>query len=235
VDLVDLNRQYLNNNPFPHIVLNNAFENDELWPVVEEIDAFNDWDGEKQFFGSQNKRYCGTLKKLPPHSRNLIQYMNGPDFLGFLEKVTGIPHLVPDPYLEGGGFHSIGRGGFLKIHADFNWHHRLHLHRRLNVLLYLNTDWEESWGGALELWDSKVKSCVKKIPPKYNTMAIFSTTDSSFHGHPDPLMCPNDTRRKSIALYYYTSERPEIEVRRGRSSQTDYKSRPGEDLIPSNN
>jgi Rps23 Pro-64 3,4-dihydroxylase Tpa1-like proline 4-hydroxylase len=150
--------------------------------------------------------------------------------LGFLEKLTGIPHLVPDPYLEGGGFHSIGRGGFLKIHADFNWHHRLHLHRRLNVLLYLNVNWEDGWGGALELWDSKVKSCVTRISPIFNTMAIFSTTDSSFHGHPDPLQCPHNVRRNSIALYYYTSERPEIEVRRGRSNQTDYQARPGENL-----
>ena len=230
MDLIELNRQYVNDTPFPHIVLTNALEIDELTPVADEINKFNDWDGEKQFYGSQNKRYCGTVGKLPPYSRNLIHYLNGPEFLEFLEKVTGITHLIPDPYLEGGGFHSIGQGGFLKVHADFNWHQRLHLHRRINVLLYLNIDWEESWGGALELWDSEVTACVRKITPKLNTMAIFSTTDSSFHGHPDPLRCPGNVRRNSIALYYYTAERPVQEVRRGRSNQTDYKPRPGEHL-----
>jgi Rps23 Pro-64 3,4-dihydroxylase Tpa1-like proline 4-hydroxylase len=148
--------------------------------------------------------------------------------LRFLEDITGIAHLIPDPYLEGGGFHSIGAGGFLKIHADFNWHAKLNLHRRLNVLLYLNSKWSEDWGGDLELWDQDMTRCVKKITPVINRLVIFSTTDSSFHGHPDPLMCPSDVIRKSIALYYYTAGRPEEEVVRPRSTQTKYRARQGE-------
>lgn len=230
MDIVRLSAEYKNNTPFPHIVLSNVFESDELLPVVEEVNNFSNWDGEKKFFGSEYKRYCGTLSKLPVNSRNLIQYLNGPDFLKFLEGVTGVLNLIPDPYLEGGGFHSIGQGGFLKIHADFNWHRKLHLHRRLNVLLYLNMDWDERWGGALELWDSEMKACQKKVYPLFNSMVVFSTTDTSFHGHPDPLTCPPSVRRNSIALYYYTADRPAAEVKRGRSNQTDYKARPGEAL-----
>ena len=54
--------------------------------------------------------------------------------LEFLETLTGIDGLVPDPYFAGGGLHQIVRGGFLKVHADFNWHPKLRLDRRLNML-----------------------------------------------------------------------------------------------------
>lgn len=119
--------------------------------------------------------------------------------------MTGIEGLIQDPYLFGGGIHSVGAGGFLKIHADFNWHHKLNLYRRLNLLLYLNSDWQETWGGALELWDVDMASCRVSIPPLINRMVIFNTSDMSFHGHPDPLMCPENRMRNSIALYYYTA------------------------------
>ncbi len=96
------------------------------------------------------------------------------------------------------------------------------------MLLYLNSNWDEAWGGDLELWDPEMKHCEKKFAPIFNRLAVFSTTDTSFLGHPDPLLCPPDVRRKSIALYYYTAERPADEVRRGRSVQTDYRARDNE-------
>jgi Rps23 Pro-64 3,4-dihydroxylase Tpa1-like proline 4-hydroxylase len=228
MDINTLNKTFLSGSPFPHIVIDNLFETALIKQIEGEIANFTDWDGEKHFHGSDKKRYCGTLEKLPSTSRNMIQTLNSPTFLKFLEGVTGIPHLIPDPYLEGGGYHSIGTGGFLKIHADFNWHAKLQLHRRINVLLYLNSDWDEAWGGHLELWDPDMTHCAKKVAPIFNRLAVFSTTDTSFHGHPDPLLCPPDVRRKSIALYYYTAERPASEVNRGRSVQTDYRARANE-------
>lgn len=192
------------------------------------MENFSSWQGEKKFYGSIKKRYCGNLSQLPENSKNFIQMLNGPEFLKFLEDITSIKHLIPDPYLEGGGFHSIGVGGFLKIHADFNWHAKLKLHRRINVLFYLNSEWKSEWGGDLELWDSNMKCCIKRIEPIINRMVIFNTTDNSFHGHPDPLKCPENIERKSIALYYYTVERPESEIVRGYSSNTDYRERPNE-------
>src|SRR5262249_39147078 len=93
----------------------------------------------------------------------MVTYLNSPTFLQFLEEMTGIEGLIPDPYLEGGGLHMIKPGGSLAIHADFNWHKRLKLDRRLNLLLYLNKDWDESFGGALELWSQDMKAVVKKI------------------------------------------------------------------------
>jgi hypothetical protein len=130
--------------------------------------------------------------------------------------------LVPDPYLEGGGIHQIGTGGYLKVHADFNWNERLNLYRRLNILIYLNDSWDESWGGALELWTSDMARCSKRVPPQSNTMVVFTTDDRSFHGHPHPLATPDGVHRDSIPLYYYSSLRPERNFAAARLS-TDYR------------
>src|SRR5581483_6543461 len=115
--------------------------------------------------------------------------------------------LIPDPYFTGGGLHQIERGGYLKIHADFDRHEKLGLQRRLNVLVYLNRDWDESYGGALELWDRAMTHPVVRVLPVFNRCVVFSTTDQSYHGHPEPLTCPPDRRRRSLALYYYTAAR----------------------------
>src|SRR5205085_7257435 len=101
------------------------------------------------------------------------------------------------------------------------------LDRRLNVLVYLNEDWDESYGGHFELWDQEMKGCRKKILPLFNRMALFSTTTTSYHGHPNQLTCPPDRTRKSLALYYYTNGRPEEEVVDGaQDHNTLFKYRP---------
>ncbi len=103
------------------------------------------------------------------------------------------------------------RGGFLKVHADFNWHPKLKLDRRLNVLIYLNRDWKDEYGGALELWDRSMTGPEKSVLPVFNRTVVFSTTDFSYHGHPHPLACPEATTRKSVSLYYYSNGRPDEE------------------------
>jgi hypothetical protein len=105
-------------------------------------------------------------------------------------------------------------------------HPNLKLDRRVNLILYLNPGWRDEWGGHLELWNKEMTECQAKIPPLLGNMAIFNTTSESYHGHPDPLMCPEGTIRKSIALYYWTNGRPESEQRPQHS--TIYKKRPGD-------
>ena len=133
---------------------------------------------------------------------------------------------MSDPHLEGGGLHEIKSGGVLKIHTDFNRHPFLNLDRRINVLIYLNKNWLESYGGHLEFWNKDMSKCEKKISPSFNTIAIFSTTDFSNHGHPNPLNCPKEISRKSIALYYFSSGRPKNEILETHTkNRTYFKSR----------
>jgi Rps23 Pro-64 3,4-dihydroxylase Tpa1-like proline 4-hydroxylase len=145
----------------------------------------------------------------------VLYFFNSRFMLDFLEELSGIDGLIPDPYFMGGGLHQIKPGGFLEVHADFNRHGKLKLDRRLNVLLYLNQNWKEEYGGHFELWNKDMTAPVRKILPLFNRMAMFSTTSTSYHGHPTPLSCPPDRTRKSIAIYYYSNGRPEKEQRDG--------------------
>ena len=160
------------------------------------------------------------------NTRALLYYLNSSTFITFVEKLTSIEGLIPDPHFAGGGLHRIQKGGLLKLHVDFNKHSRLNLDRRLNILIYLNKDWKEEYGGYLELWDKDMTRCEKKILPIFNRCVIFSTNDFSYHGHPDPLNCPEDRSRQSLALYYYSNGRPAHEVSQQHS--TIFKARPDE-------
>jgi hypothetical protein len=147
-----------------------------------------------------------------PATRLLLYHLNSITFLEFISAVTGIDNLIPDPSFDGGGLHQIVRGGKLGIHVDFNRHGKYGLDRRLNLLLYLNKDWREEYGGDLELWDRNMSRCGAKIRPVFNRLVIFGTTDFTYHGHPDPLQCPQGMTRKSLALYYFSNGRPAEEI-----------------------
>ncbi len=147
---------------------------------------------------------CDDIERIPGEFQALIREMSDPSFLTFLEHVTGIPKIIPDPYLNGGGLHSSGPGGVLKPHSDFHNYERLGLYRRLNVLLYLNPNWTAADGGSLQLWaDADAATVARTVVPAFGTCVIFQTDFDSVHGFTDPVKGPR--YRNSIALYYYTA------------------------------
>lgn len=205
---VNHSEQYGVAHPFPHVVFDNLVPAKVLEEVVEEFPvSVEDW---KTFSDAAQtgKFSCENESMIPPATRHLLQQFNSSVFIDFLEKLTGIEGLIPDPHFRGGGLHQTFSGGKLDIHADFNVYKRLQVFRRINVILYLNKDWKEEYGGALELWDKNMTSCVKRVLPEFNRMVIFNTDNFSYHGHPDPLSCPEGESRKSLALYYYTATPP---------------------------
>jgi 2OG-Fe(II) oxygenase superfamily len=212
VEPAPLRRSYENARPFPHVTIDGLFDDDVLQRLLVDFPAPDDpaWSR----FDNPKERKLGNYRRLLETSADIQRFlfqMNSPTMLAFLEDLTGIDGLIPDPYFGGGALHLIPPGGFLKVHADFNWHPKLRLDRRLNMLVYLNRDWEERYGGDLELWDAGGQACVKKISPHFNRTVVFATTDASYHGHPLPLRCPADVTRKSVSLYYYTNGRPDSE------------------------
>ncbi|UHQ54104.1 2OG-Fe(II) oxygenase [Microbulbifer sp. YPW16] len=190
--------------PFAHGVYDDVFSPEVLNAVLEEFER-----GQKywrEFNSKYEKKFqMSSDLSMGPVTRTFIHTLNSAPFLEFLEQLTGIQGLIPDPYLHGAGLHKIPAGGKLGVHVDFNGHRRMNVYRRINVLIYLNKDWLEEWGGNFELWCAREKVCKKSIAPIFNRMAIFSTTAKSFHGHPHPLSCPEDRHRVSLALYYYTA------------------------------
>lgn len=203
----DLTREFQSAAPFPHVVIEGGLvDADRL------LSGFPapDWERWHRYQDEYQlaKMICSDIEAIPESLTGLIQELNGPAFLAFLERLSGIDKLIPDPYLEGGGLHCSGPGGVLTTHTDFHLYKRLDLYRRLNVLVYLNDEWDESWGGCLELYaqgsDGVTDRPARVVVPKAGTMVIFRTDDRSAHGFNRPIAAGR--WRRSVALYYYTSE-----------------------------
>lgn len=199
-------KQYQSAAPFPHMVF------DHFLPEQFCQDLLNCLPGHRlpsdSFF--IGRKYEHNKRRIQPEdcgaqARNLFRFFNSLSFVEFLSALSGIKGLIPDPHYLGGGYHMIGTDGKLGIHADFRIHPILHLHRRINVLVYLNNDWKPEYGGALELWKRDMSRCEIQVLPIFNRCVIFNTDADSFHGHPEPLQTPPGVYRKSIALYYYTA------------------------------
>jgi hypothetical protein len=222
--LPELSKKYQGASPYPHIVLENFLNPEVLDKCIAEFNKLNETDGWINYTHyNEKKRGLNKLDLLPETIKGTINELNSPEFLQFLSTITGIANLQKDDGLEGGGIHQSTRGGFLNIHADFTAHpHQRNWQRRVNVLVYLNKDWKEEWGGKLELWDKKMKACEEQVLPVFNRCVIFSTDADSYHGHPVPMTCPEGVFRRSIALYYYT-----VEANPYRRA-TYYQARPGD-------
>ena len=194
--------------PFPHLAEDGLFEPSILDRVLDEFEAMDHGGWHHSENTHERKWSTEGAWQLGPFTSALVAQLNAGVFISFLEELTGIRGLVADPHLRGGGLHEIRQGGLLGVHADFNVHPRLKLYRRLNLLIYLNKDWQESWGGALELWDRSGHRCVRAIQPVFNRAVLFDTSNFSYHGHPHPLACPSERSRRSVALYDCSLECP---------------------------
>lgn len=209
--------------PFPHIVIDDFVPAPLLDLCLEHFPAAPD--PESVSFDRAQERYKTSYNPdyLDAPVRSFFYSLNSRPFVQFLENMSGIDGLIPDPFYLGGGFHQTTNGGHLSVHTDFNLHKALQLERRLNVLIYLNRGWDASYGGALELWDQDMKQCVRRVVPEFGRCVVFSTTSSSFHGHPVPVAHPQNRPRRSIALYYYTATWDGEK----RSVTTQFQARPG--------
>lgn len=195
---------YASAEPFPHAVFHDVFSDELLDGVLSEFPAPErmgiQFDEPEEVKSAESR-----WDAFGPSTQRLLTILNSAPFVDQLERITGISGLITDHHFRGGGQHQIRRGGYLGVHADFNHHLKLKVIRRINVLVYLNHDWDDAWGGQLELWDTAMTHPMVKVTPAFNTMVMFSTNSDSFHGHPDPLTCPPERARRSIATYYYTA------------------------------
>lgn len=227
----DLHEQYAGGDPFPHIVIDDFLPESLVDLCLTKFPAHPDRDSMQ--FDRAQERYKTSFHPdhMEPALRHLFYAFNSRPFLRVVENITGIKGLIPDPYFLGGGFHEIRNGGHLSMHADFNHHKPLDLERRVNVLIYLNHDWKDEFGGQLELWRTDMSERVQSITPVANRCVIFTTTQDSMHGNPEPVAHPEGITRKSIALYYYTStwdsSKParttQFRTRRGADDQIDWQ------------
>jgi hypothetical protein len=209
--------------PYPHIVIDDFLDRGAVKAAIAEFPPLDPerWNNylhvnERKFSNTDPDTWGPTLQRI-------LEELNSPRFVQFVGRLLGDDNLIADPSLEGGGLHQSTRGGFLNIHADFTVHpHNRNWQRRANILLYLNDEWKPEYGGDLELWSADMKECVQKVSPVANRVLIFTTDPTSFHGHPEPMPCPEGMARRSLALYYFSVEEDPL-VR-----STEYRARPGD-------
>lgn len=217
--------------PFKHIVIDD-FLDDVLWRQAARGFPPVDSDFWLQYrSGRENrKQQSRDVALLPSPLSHLLRWANGEPFLRWLSIVTRHDNLLADVHYSGGGLHQTRRGGHLSVHTDFPRHQRNGWLRRLNAILFLNEDWRPDWGGALEFWNEDMTRAVRSIDPIANRLVVFETNAISWHGHPNPLRCPESVTRKSIATYYYVADDADRPAPPWRG--TRFLERPGERFRP---
>lgn len=195
--------------PFDHWIIDQFFESDLAKDLSSSFLDYNSSDWWNYNNSIENKKTIQDWRKFPLKIYQTFQYLCSPDFIGFLKEVTGIKNLYPDYGLHGGGLHMHGRHGNLNVHKDYSIHPKLKLQRKLNLIVYMTPNWDSSWGGSLEFWShddkqNKPSELIKTIDCSFNKAVLFDTTQNSWHGLPNPLKCPDNQYRKSLAVYYLT-------------------------------
>lgn len=208
--------------PYPHIVMDDFISTDMAKMCFNEMVNYNCWGWDDSLYSENDQvnkfftPWCNDniqdIESNMPAVWKMLNFYNSKSFLQNLEILTGIDNLIADWSFSGGGCHKTTNGGKLSIHTDYQSHPENGLHRRLNMLIYLNPNWQSEWGGDLQLVDFDSKEVIKKISPKFKRMVLFNTTNKSLHGHPEPIQCPDNEARYSFALYYFTKDRPSNEI-----------------------
>lgn len=200
----DLNNRFHQGIPDPIIVLDNFLPYNTALNLSAESDEVN---AEYWTEFTRNNSYMQECTKLAlmPEAYNLVSALHSQMFMQWLEEVTSIKGLIPDPLLIGGGYSKSWRGDSLKVHTDFNWNDQLRLHRALSLILYLTPDWKTEWGGSLDFYDHQNKELVTKVDCLFNRCIIWKYHKRGFHGYPSPLNCPESVHRTTFRLFYYQS------------------------------
>jgi Rps23 Pro-64 3,4-dihydroxylase Tpa1-like proline 4-hydroxylase len=222
-NISEYSRAYKTDIPFNHVVMDDFFREDIINRLLDEVEFISSNPSENwRFVGggdydqheSQvNKKQIYDFDNLLPTMKEVIQFLNSKYFLNLVSEITGFQNLTHESEeYTNAAYHQTGRDGRLEIHHDFNDSHiNQNLFRHINLLVYLNSYWDEQWDGDLELWWKDMSGPCKKISPISNRVVMFSI-DKAPHGHPHPLKCPEDITRKSLALYYYNDQKPKFEI-----------------------
>lgn len=199
-----LREQHFRGNPVPYTIIDNFLPEEIFRSVSFEIDFIQP---EHWTVFSNEGSYRKECRNFFEAARlqSMAYSFQGSSFLKWIEKITGVEKLVADPHMRGGGICRAPSGSSLGLHNDFNWNEQIRLTRRVNLILYMNSEWEESWGGDLEFWDFERTECLTKITPRPNRLAIWNYDEQLIHGYPAPLTCPEDVFRQNFIQFYYSS------------------------------
>jgi hypothetical protein len=213
----EIRREFQEARPFRHVAIDDFLDAQACEALLRDFPAFDPKRAVNELGQVGRKAVVERVSGVSPFYRAFYDYINSPPFLKAMSELTGIPDLIADDTLFGGGTHENMSGQGLDVHVDFNIDERRMLHRRVNILVYLNKEWEEAWGGSIELHSNPRKpetDEVKSFLPLFNRALVFETNEHSWHGFPRIVLPPENAllSRKSFSIYLYTKDRPADEV-----------------------
>ena len=195
------------NNPFDYWIIDNFLDIENARQLSKE---FIDYDSPAEDIVHYQgwiaeKKTCNKWDRFPPLTYKVFTNLLASNFISKLSNITGVNPLYPDIGLHGGGWHMHGKGGRLSVHLDYSIHPKLNLQRKLNLILYLEEDYDPAWGGSLQFWShdektKKPKDKIREVEPIFNRAVLFDTTQNSWHGFPEPIHPPAGKMRKSFAV-----------------------------------
>lgn len=210
-DLSEHNRtSFKNAKPFNHVVIDNFFKDSVASKIAAEFPMHNDPVWTVSYDNPlEVKKACSHWDKFPKSIYEAMYYLCSKEFVASIEHIVGRPQVHADYGMHGGGMHSHSQNGKLNIHKDYSLHPKIPYQRNYNLIVYMSPEWDSSWGGGLEFWshDSETnlpKECITTVENKFNRAVIFDTTQNSWHGLPVEIRCPEETSRRSLAIYYLT-------------------------------
>ncbi len=225
--LKNIKEKFWEASPFPHIVIDNFFNEKIADKLSEEFPSYESDVWYQYDNAIEVKKACNNWNVFPPLTYKVFSYLNSSQFINQLEQNMELDKLYADFGLNGGGWHIHRPGGKLNTHLDYSLHPKLGQQRKLNLIVYLEKNWKESWGGCLGLWkhdekNNSVGDLSKQVIPMFNRAVLFDTTRNSWHGLPEPVTCPVGNNRKSLAVYYLV-DAPENVDERGKALFVPYK------------
>ena len=203
-----LKLEYFSNGPFNHVVIDDFFIEEFAMKIVSELPDYNTDNPDASYNNSiEKKRTIQDWRKFGPATYKAFATLVGAPFTSFLAEIIGQPYLTADYGLHGGGVHMHQAGDYLNTHYDYDIHPKMDMQRKLNIIIYMQPDWKDEWGGNLGLWShneetNQPKELVKSIVPKFNRAVIFDTTQNSWHGVTEGIFTPPGIYRRSLAAYY---------------------------------
>ncbi|CAF0847608.1 unnamed protein product [Adineta steineri] len=210
-NLEELNKSFINAKPFPNVEIDGFFKPEIaelLYSVFPKVTDDHKW---IVYNNPIEKKHALTDFSSLPQFKDLFNLLQTKEFVDLVKKISGIENLEADPNLHGAGLHQHIPGGKLDMHLDYSIHPVTGKERRVNLIIYFTKDWQNDYGGAIELWNEDFSKCEKKLSPCFNKAILFRTSDVSYHGLPLPIKCPESNSRKSIAIYYVSDPRPHLD------------------------
>ena len=197
----ELKYNFINDKPFEHIIIPNFLNESYAESIFNKIPT--NYDNWHIYNNPIEVKYAyDDINNLDPTIKNIFYLLSTQVMINKICELTNISTLEYDEFLHGAGLHIHPKYGRLNMHLDYEKHPITGKYRRINIILYMSKDWDQSWNGQTELWDKNMNECIVKSPVIFNSAIIFKTNEISWHGLPEIIKCPENIYRKSIAYYY---------------------------------